>query len=184
MRRSVAALGLLLAGVLPCRAGSVEPAADLKDQLLDSAGDQKAAIRALAEKGTPYLASLLKGEGRIVRTAAIMALALVREEDKSAVELLVALCGGKDAEDASFALIALAQRRAPEAKEWMLRFAKSSDPRLRMAVPYAIGECRDRSVYPLLDKLAADDSDPQVQGVARKAKARLEKAGSQPRQPK
>jgi len=176
MRRVLPVIITILSAALSWAAAPVEPNGKLKDKLLDSAGDQKEKIRALARKGVPYLATLLKSERRIIRSAALMALGAVETDGKKATALLVERCNGKDTEDAYFALIALARRRAPEAKGLIPRFVKSPKPRLRGAACFAIWEYGDRTLHPLLDKLQAD-ADRGVQGSARMAKGLIRRRG-------
>ena len=181
MRSTVRLLLAALLTLLACGAGAAERAENPKDQLLDCAGNQKEKIRTLAQKGVPYLMTLLRSEDRIVRYSAMMALGESGMQDKAAMARLLDLCNGKDIEDAYFALIALAHGRAPEANALIARFAKSDTPQLREAACYAIGESRDSKLYPLLDGLATE-GDEQTKAIARIVKNRIEKA-SQERNP-
>ncbi|MFP4057002.1 MAG: HEAT repeat domain-containing protein [Candidatus Brocadiia bacterium] len=128
---------------------------ELEDTLLNSDGHQKAKIRELARRGVPELKSLVRKGEPVLRCAAILALGQI-EDDERATRLLVRLCDGPDAEQAHWALIALAQSGACEAKALVQRFAGAGSPRRREAACIAVYELGDAALYPLLDRASAD----------------------------
>lgn len=174
MRRTPVLLGTATVVLLVCGASPVKPDDPLAKRLLDAAGNQKAKIRALAKRGVPHLAKLLASKDRITRIAALMALGEAKDDAKAAVRLLTARCKGKDWEDAYFALIALARRRASEANALIRRFAAHKEPRLREAACFAIAEFGARALHPQLDELL-DDTSKRVQGAAGAAKGIIER---------
>jgi len=166
---------VFLAALFACGCSQGEDQRDLKRKLA-SPHTQKPTIREMAKKGVPYLKKLLRSRDRLIRNSAITALGL-RKDDKEATRLLLGLCEGKDVEDARAALIAIADSRAPQARDLTVRFAASDQPRLRQAACIVIFEYGDESLYPLLDKLV-EDSDSGVQRTARRMKERIKRRAS------
>lgn len=166
---AVAVAGLF--AVLLWREGqTAKGESDLKARLNDPA-TQIPTIREMAQEGISYLDAHLQSEDRVIHNSAILAYG-ERKGDAEATRRLVSLCRGADAEDAHWALIALASQAAEEAKGLIQDSARAEAPRLREAACIAIGRCRDESLRPLLDQLA-EDPDSTVRGAARSVLRRM-----------
>jgi len=162
--RHGAALACLLA--LGCT-GSQEEKKDrnVEAVLRVPAGDNRQAIRKFVkEEGLEGLKRLLKSDSTRAHIAAITGLGELKDSDE-ATKLLLERANGKDTEEAYWALIALAHKGAPQARELIRKFFQSEEPRLREAACIAIKEYGDEALYPLLNT-AAHDTDRVVQRVA------------------
>jgi len=167
---SAALLGLLAAG---CGGGKapkdVRRAVDIA---LLPAGDNKRELRKFVEdEGFEGLKSVLDqaDENHLAaRLTAIAGLGMLKDDPK-ATELLLQLVDGQDSESAHWAVIALGEQGAPEAKDAIAKMMKSDDPRRRVGACFAIRQYGDTSLYSLLDA-ASGDPAAEVRQAAAEAK--------------
>lgn len=154
------ALILAFVGGCGCRKSPEEKAEDI----LMKEHSSKEAIGELAKRGTPRLAKLLESKSSRTRMPAITALGEIKG-DPEATKLLVKATESEDDSDVYFALIALANQGAAEAKALIERFITHENPYFREAACHAIGVYGDKDLYPLLDK-AMRDPIPTVGSAA------------------
>ncbi|MBM4035870.1 MAG: HEAT repeat domain-containing protein [Planctomycetes bacterium] len=137
---------------------------------LEGAGGNKVGLKELVEEeGLAGLKRILaESDSSRARMVAITGLGMLKK-DAEATELLVGLAEGEDSEEAHWAIVALADQGAPEARDLITKLLSSGDPRRREGACIAVKEYADQSLYPLLDK-ALNDPDGRVKAVAEQVK--------------
>ncbi len=159
---TIVSIALILAfvGGCGCRKSREEKAEDI----LLKHSSSKEEISELAKKGVSHLAKLLESKSSRTRMAAITALGEIKDNPE-ATRLLVKATESENDSDVYFALIALANQGAAEAKALIERFFTHENPYFREAACHAIGVYGDKDLYPLLDK-AMRDPVPTVGSAA------------------
>lgn len=134
------------------------------------AGDNNQAIREFVEaEGFPGLKRILdESDSSTARMVAITGLGMLKD-NAEATQLLIQIVNGEDPEESYWAIIAIADQGAPEAKELITKAIESDDARRREGACTAIMKYGDESLYPLLNA-ALNDPDSGVKGAARRAK--------------
>jgi hypothetical protein len=136
-------------------------------------GPPKSELEQLAAKGIAHLRELLRSTSPRSRAAAVQALGFIRD-DPEATKLLVELIEGDSEDETTLALMALGAQGSPEAKSLLRKYIKDPRARVRGGACVGIAEYGDSTLYPLLDKVAADDPDPHIRKVASVNRQQLE----------
>jgi HEAT repeat protein len=157
---AVVALALVTTG---CGGKSEEE--HVSDLILEKGARKPAVIAYAKEKGVEGLAPHVKSENARVRMVVISALGTFKNDEKATEILLDVLKNSQDTNDIYYAIIALAEQGAPQAKEIIEKHFKGDSPRLREAAVLGIGLLGDKSLYPLVIQ-AMQNPDLKVQHIA------------------
>lgn len=155
-------LGLVMAAFIGAGCGGQSEEEEITDIILEKGARRPQVIALAKEKGVEGLAPHVKSENPRVRMVVITALGTFKDNEKATDILLDVLKRSEDTTDLYYAIIALAEQGAPQAKEIIEKHFKSDSARLREAAVLAIGKLGDKSLYPLVME-AMRDPAPLVQ---------------------